>query len=135
MCEIITNNFFFFNICVLLFLERRNSLIGRTTKGENRLSFSACFDEQTIVHCSVVPLTPSLVHMIFSTVSLVFPFFFFFSFFFFLFLSIFLFIPPITQPWRVPLQSEIATSLAYQEALTSASAVVFGTAQVCFSFL
>ena len=41
-------------------------------QSENRLSFSACFEEDiTYVHCSVFPKTDAVIHVIFSTVSLV----------------------------------------------------------------
>jgi hypothetical protein len=104
---------------------QNNFFLGRVTYGDDRISFAACFDlEVTYVHCNVINSNERQydAHVIFSTVSKV-------MFWNDKELNIY---PNLQfQPFRTIINSNTATSLAYQHGISSAMLVSFGETRVC----
>ena len=88
-----------------------NNLIGRTTLGDDRLSFSMCSDNVSYVRCAVRFIVPGPTSIIFSTVSI---------------------------PYRTPLTPTVntpSTGISSQEGLAAFSSAIYGdTGRACTDF-
>ena len=85
-----------------------NFILGRSTIGDDSVTFSACFPTQSYVHCLAQNVIPGEAYFVFST---------------------------MVEPFRKALSTPTAASLSYQEGLGAAAAVTFGTEQThCMNY-